>query len=159
VREWVKEMNMAEELEYESEMDELLDDALAYAEQLLESGEEFIPFGQELMLDGGIEGVFVDVEQEIDANQYREILHNHLAERLSAGEILGYGVCCDTRIGDDGVETDAILVELEHVDIASTIVLVPYERNDLGELEFGEPFIEQRGEPDVHPNGATGIEN
>src|SRR5215203_6873420 len=117
---------MAEELEYESEMDELLDDALAFAEQLLESGEEFIPFGQELLLDGEIEGVFVDTDDQIDANQYREILHQHLAQRLSEGTILGYGVCCDTRVGDDGFETDALLIELEHVDLASTIVLVSY---------------------------------
>lgn len=144
---------MAEELEYESEMDELLDDALAYAEQLLESGEEFIPFGQELLLDGGIEGVFVDTEDEINANQYREILHQHLAQRLSDGTILGYGVCCDTRVGEEGFETDAILIELEHVDLAATIVLIAYERNDLGELEFGEPFIEQRDTAGVSPDG------
>jgi hypothetical protein len=147
---------MAEEIDYDNEMDALLDDALAYAEHLLESGEEFIPFGQELLLDGQIEGVFVDTEQEINANQYREILHNHLAQRLSDGAILGYGVCCDTQVGQDGVETEAILVELEHVDIESTIVLVPYSRNDLGELEFGELFIEQRGDSGFGGNGASG---
>lgn len=127
-----------------SDLDELIDEALAYAEQLLSSGDEFIPFGHEMSLDGDIDGVLIQVEEEVDADAYRTLLHQHLGQRLRDGLILGYTVCCDTTVGEsEEAAVDAVIVEAEHVEETPLIVLVPYAVGDDGDVAFGEPYVEE----------------
>ena len=121
-------------------MDALVDALIRFAQEMLAKHGEFFPFGAAVTGTGAVEMVGGYTGEERPPSQaVIDLLYQGLADRARGGEIHASGVCFDVRLrGRDN--TDAIQVSLEHASADPVNVFLPYKRQRLGGVKYGELF-------------------
>lgn len=124
------------------DMDALLDHLLAHAVERLEEEGDFHPFAA--AIDGDGELRMIGMEPDGDEPSPQEIV-DQLVETLAAaaqrGEIRAAAVCANVTLPSDAGDSQAAVVQLEHLDDDPVDIALPYELHDdhihTGELIAG----------------------
>ena len=130
----------------------LMNSVLPFAEQMLTTHGEFIPFGGAMRSDGQLVSI-----AGYDGNEHPEsvdviaLMKEEFVAAARKGEYKATAVVYDVRVKLPSTEekSDAIAVSLNHRDNYSVIVLFPYKL-DAGTLILGTAFA-QKGEADIFP--------
>ena len=121
-----------------SDVENLMNDMLPFAEQLLSEHGEFFPYGAALDPEGEVVSIagYTGSEQP-PSQELIDLLREGFVSRAREGYI-ATALYYDVRISIGENETsDAIAVELDHREGYSVIVFFPYELKS-GEVLFGE---------------------
>jgi hypothetical protein len=135
------------------EIQELLNFLLPYAERMLSQHGEFYPYAAALGSDGELNAVGTDLDDDSpDVGELLLALHQGLREQAAEGEIRASGIAADVTLTDpdSGETTDAVQVELDHVEADAVDIFVPYETEGEGEgegIKFGELVAAEGREP------------
>ena len=121
-------------------MDALLDALIRFAQEMLAKRGAFFPFAAAVTDTGAVEMVGGYTGEERPPSQaVIDLLYQGLADRARGGEIRASGVCFDVRLtGRDN--TDAIQVSLENASAEPVNVFLPYKRQRLGGVKYGQLF-------------------
>jgi hypothetical protein len=135
-----KEVRMAAR----DEMDELLDALVGFAKKMLVARSAFYPFAAEVTTDGRVQMVTADLDDAVPApDEVIRVLVERLRREAGTGEIRAAGICVDVRLEpDDLPPSDAIRVDVEHVDEDPVRVFLPYVVELPGRVVFGELVAE-----------------
>jgi hypothetical protein len=92
-----------------------------------------------LSADGALKSVSSTEGEEPDAAELLLALHTELRQQAAQGAIRASGIAADVKLThpDSGEETDAVQLELDHVESDAVDVYVPYTSGDEG-VQFGE---------------------
>ena len=132
------------------ECEQLLNALLPFALNQLKKHGEFYPFGAVLLKNDEICLTAVDPGEENPnstwmINQLNKV-HKKQGEQ---GEIKASGICWDAKVSlKTGVQSDAVIVSLEHMDHYSVIIGQPYKLGFLKTLQTGSIFA-QTGKHDI----------
>jgi hypothetical protein len=143
-------LEMAEPSE---EIQELLNFLLPHAERMLGEQGEFYPYAAALESDGSIEPVGPAIEGDNpDVGDILVALHEDLREQAAEGSIRASGIAADVTLTDpdSGETTDAVQVELDHLEADAVDIYVPYE-SGVGGVKFGELVAAEGREPVFAP--------
>ena len=130
------------------DLNELFNDALQFAQHMLLTHGEFIPFGVSLGNDGTISQIAGNLgTQHPNPSEMVEFLQDAFEESASTGSIRAAGVCLDMHIVPPGQvhKRDAICVRLAHVSGESCEVFVPYTRDLHGSYQLEPAFAAAGG--------------
>jgi hypothetical protein len=121
------------------EIEQLLRYLLPFAEESLNRDGEFRPYAAMVAADGSLKSVESHEGDEPDVGDLLVALHTELREQAAGGAIRASGIAADVTLTDpdSGEETDAVQLELDHVDTDAVDVYVPYTSGDEG-VKFGE---------------------
>lgn len=139
--------------EAQDDCDKVLDTALPFAQQMLESYGEFYPYAIRMLDNGVTEGLTTKPGK--DEWPRSELVLEKLYERLAtqASTLRAVAVVTDVLLTTDAEPIDAVKVDVEHREGVAIAVLVPYEKKPKGQRpEFGTPraaYGERRLWPDV----------
>ena len=125
-----------------AEAEELMDEVLPFAQQMLERHSEFIPYGGAMKPNGEIVSVAGYDGDEYPASQdIINLLKGAFRAAGKSGEYKATAIVFGVRVVPPGSEetTDAIAVELDHKENYSVVVLFPYQLIN-GAVEFGQVF-------------------
>jgi hypothetical protein len=125
------------------DLDALLNEVFAFAQQMLAKHGEFYPIGATVGAGGEIALVARAAGSEHPPSQ--EVIDSLIAglrEQASKNVIRACAVCYDGRVVRPGEtrETDAICALLERESGEATAVFLPYRRGLLGRISYGELF-------------------
>jgi hypothetical protein len=128
----------------------LMNSVLPFAEQMLRSYGEFLPFGGAMRPNGEIVSVAGDDGDEHPrSSDLIRLIKDGFIEAARQGQFMATALVYDVRIKltstDD--KSDAISVSLNHRDNYSIVVIFPYKIND-GKLAVGTALA-QKGEADI----------
>ena len=113
--------------EAQDDLDDLLNAALPFAQQLLGERGEFFPYGVVMASDGEVRMIAADTDQG-DTPRSSDVLATLVRGVRGEREALrAVALVSDVRAG----ETDAVRVELEHREGAAMAVLLPYKKKRL----------------------------
>jgi hypothetical protein len=121
--------------ETQDDLDGLLDAALPFAQQQIETHGEFFPYGVALDSDGtlGMLAGDPDGSEQPASLDVLAVLFDGL--RSQRDQLRAIAVVSDVRLAD----SDAIRVELEHREGPAMAVFLPYRRSPILEgFEFGD---------------------
>ena len=141
------------------DLNQLMNELLPFAKQMLAENGEFIPFGGYVDVNGRITHVGGRTgEEQPPSQEVIDVINAGMRERAERREIRASGLCADVLAIPPGEtqKRDAVSVRLEHTNGESVVVFVPYLRcPDRGEYEYGKLFA-ARGPQDVFqaPGGA-----
>jgi hypothetical protein len=126
--------------EAQDDCDRMLDTALPFAQQMLESYGEFYPYAMRMLDNGATEGLTTKPGR----GQWPEsdIVLGKLYERLAAqaATLRAVAVVADVVLTTDADPIDAIKVDIEHREGVAISVLVPYQKKGEGQkLVFATP--------------------
>ena len=133
-----------------SEVEELLNAVLPFAEQMLEKYGEFIPYGGAMKPNGEIVSVAgYDGDENPPSQDIINLLKGSFRAAGNEGTYKATAIVFDIRVAPPGAEekTDAVAVALDHKENYSVIVVYPYQILN-GQVEFGQVFA-QAGENDI----------
>lgn len=133
------------------ECEELLNLLLSFAENQLKKPGKFYPFGGVMLNNGDITATaFYDTDNEFpDSTDIIRILTGTHKEKAEKGEIKASGICWDAKVSlENGVQTDAMVISLEHRENYSVIVGQPYRLGFLRKLNLSNIFA-QEGRHDI----------
>lgn len=135
------------------EIEQLLRYLLPFAEESLNKDGEFRPYAAMVAADGSLKSVESEEGQQPDEGELLLALHTELREHAAGGAIRASGIAADVTLTDpdSGEETDAVQLELDHVDTDAVDVYVPYTSGDDG-IKFGE-LVAAAGQAPVFQNG------
>jgi hypothetical protein len=121
------------------EIELLLRYLLPVAEEELNRAGEFRPYAATLDSEGEVSSVIAAGGQEPDVAELLLALHAKLREQAADGEIRASGIAADVTLTDpdSGEETDAVQLELDHVETDAVDIYVPYTSGDEG-IRFGD---------------------
>jgi hypothetical protein len=128
-----------------SDLNELFEAAVSFAETMLAKEGEFIPFGVSMDLIGKVALVAGDVGSEHPAStEVIALLQSSFQQSAARGSIRAAGVCLDVRVTPPGTaaRSDAICVRLAHVSGEVVEVYVPYTGQS-GTYQYGQVFATQ----------------
>jgi hypothetical protein len=118
----------------QDDLDGLLGAALPFAEQMLERSREFFPFAVGLSGEGetrvisGLPDAGIRPESTVVRSLLLDVLrHERDGVRAAA-------VVCDVRLAD----SDAVRVELEHIDGVAIAVALPYTKKRFRGFGYGD---------------------
>jgi hypothetical protein len=122
------------------ELDALLDPLLNFAQEMLRTKGEFLPFGATMTNEGQVSLTAADTGEERPESQVViELLASGMRTQANAGHIRAAGICYDSRFTPGGGEkTDAIAVSLEHRQGDAALVMLPYSKGRFSGLKFGQ---------------------
>jgi hypothetical protein len=121
-------------------MDALLDALIRFAQEMLAKHGGFFPFAAAVTDTGAVEMVGGYTGEEHPPSQaIIDLLNQGLADQATGGEIRASGVCFDVGLPERD-NTDAIQVSLEHASAEPVNVFLPYRRQRLGGVKYGELF-------------------
>ncbi len=141
--------------EAQGDCDRVLDTALPFAQQMLESYGEFYPYAIRLLDNGSTEGLTTKPGK--DEWPKSQLVLDKVYERLGAqaGTLRAVAVVTDVLLTTDAEPIDAVKVDVEHREGVAIAVLVPYEKKGKGvKPDFGAPraaFGERRVWPTAQP--------
>jgi hypothetical protein len=130
-----------------------MNEAVPFAEKLLEQHHEFFPYGMALKLDGKVTSVAsYDGREQPPSPDVIRLLKKGLSESARAGEYKATAIVYDVRVQlpSSQEKSDAIAVQLDHRDHYSVVVYLPY-RLESGKVAIGEPFAND-GRYDIFPS-------
>jgi len=119
----------------QDDLDGLLNTTLPFAQQMLEKSGEFYPFGAAMSTTG--EASLLAAHSSLDDHPAsNEVLASLLdGVRQYQEKYRAVAFCSDVRLPD----SDAVRVELEHLEGPAMAVLLPYKKKRLGRgVEYGE---------------------
>ncbi len=125
------------------DLDALLNVLLPFARQMLAKHGEFFPHAAAMTVEGQVKLVDAyDGNEHPKSQAVLDMLHAGLREEAQKAEIRAAGVCFDVRAQPLGrsEKTDAIQVNLEHVDGEAISVFLPYKKSIFGRLKYGDLF-------------------
>ncbi|MDR2988199.1 MAG: hypothetical protein LBV34_25525 [Nocardiopsaceae bacterium] len=119
----------------QDDLDDLLNVTLPFAQQMLEKSGEFYPFGAAMSTIGEARMLAADSGRG-DHPASRVVLASLLdGVRQYRDNYRAVALCSDVRLTD----SDAVRVELEHMEGLAMAVLLPYKKKRLGRgVEYGE---------------------
>jgi len=129
-----------------------MNSVLPFAEQMLTTHGEFIPFGGAMRSDGQLVSIAgYDGKEHPESVDVIALMKVELVAAARKGEYKATAVVYDVRVKLPSTEekSDAIAVSLNHRGNYSVIVLFPYKL-DAGKLILGTAFA-QKGEADIFP--------
>lgn len=133
-----------------SECQDLMNEALPFAEQMLAKHGEFFPYGRALNAAGKVVAVaaYDGREQPPSADLIR-LLKQAFTQEAKRGQYKATALVYDVRVTlpSSGKKSDAIAVSLNHRDNYSVVVFIAYSIEG-GKYVPGEVFAQQ-GENDV----------
>lgn len=135
------------------DLDALLNPLLMFARQMLAKHGEFYPHAAVLNVEGKVALVASYDGDEHPASQaVLDELHAGLRVMAQKAMIRAAGVCFDVRILPPGgtEKTDAIQVDLEHMDGEAISVFLPYRKSIFGKQKYAELFATS-GTPTLFP--------
>ena len=124
----------------QADCDRILDTAVPFAQQMLESYGEFYPYALKMLDNGATEGV--TTKSGTDEWPKSEDVLRSLYARLAAqsATLRAVAVVADVLLTSETAPIDAIRVDIEHREGVAIAVIIPYEKGGKGEKpEFGEP--------------------
>ena len=129
------------------DMDALLRESRQVAKHLLDQFGEFIPFGITMAQDGKITHVSGTTGDEWPRSQdVIDLLRNAFADGAANRQYRATAIVCDVRVAlRGGPETDAVQVDIEHVDDIPATCFLAYKKTTDG-FEFAD-IVAQQGEP------------
>jgi hypothetical protein len=135
------------------EIEQLLHYLLPFAEERLNRDGQFHPYAAMVAADGAVKSVSSSEAEGPDAAELLLALHTELREQAAQGAIRASGIAADVTLTDpdSGEETDAVQLELDHVETDAVDVYVPYTSNGK-EVSFGE-LVAAAGQAPVFTNG------
>ena len=140
------------------DLNQLMNELLPFAQELLGKHGEFFPFGGYVDGGGGIAHVGGWTGEEQPPSQdVIDVINAGLRERAQRAEIRASGLCVDVLTIPPGEtqKRDAISIRLEHANGESVVVFLPYRKSESGDYEYGELFA-VRGTHDVfRPHGGA----
>jgi hypothetical protein len=131
------------------EIEELLNFLLPFAEQMLKKEGEFYPYAATMAADGEVAAVAIhEGDEQPDVGDLLITLHDQLREQAADGAIRASGIAADVTLTDpdSGEMTDAVQVQLDHVDAEAVVIYAPYEK-DTESIRFGELVAAPGREP------------
>jgi hypothetical protein len=137
-----------------SDLDQLLNVLLPFAQRVLAREGEFHPFGGSLTQTREV--VLVAASEGADRQPSQEVLawlEDSLRETAAAGGVRAVGICVDALVVPPGatLPIDAIETWLEDLEGEAVTTYLPYRRAALGNYRFGELFACE-GVPHLFPN-------
>lgn len=136
------------------DLDALLNVLLPFAQNMLAKHGEFYPYAATMTVEGKVTLVDShDGDEHPTSQAVLDVLHAGLREQANTAEIRAVGVCFDVRVRAPGKleKTDAVQVNLEHVDGEAVSVFLPYKKSIFGKLEYGDLFATP-GTPSLFPS-------
>ena len=133
------------------ECEELLSFLLSFAKNQLKKRGEFYPFGAVMLDSGDITATaFYDADNEFpDSTEVIRILTETHKEKAEKEEIKASGICWDAIVAlENGVQTDAVIISLEHRESYSVIIGQPYRFGLLRKLDLSNIFARE-GKHDI----------
>ena len=133
-----------------AECEALMNEALPFAEKMLQEHGEFFPYGNALNNKGEVVLVAgYDGREQPPSSDLIKLINQGFVSGAKSGQYKATALVYDVRIkvGASDEKTDAIAVSLNHKDNYSVVVVFPYTLKD-GKLTFGELMAEE-GEYDV----------
>ena len=131
-----------------SDLNELFNDALGFAQHMLLIEGEFIPFGVSMDNDGNIAQVAGDLGTERPkSSEMVKFLQAAFQQSAQLGEIRAAGVCLDMYVVPPGrsAKTDAICVRLAHISGEAVEVFVPYTQDRNGAYQMEPAYAAKAG--------------
>jgi hypothetical protein len=111
--------------EAQADMDNMLDAALPFAQQMLPKHGEFYPYAVSMSASGEVAMVAADVGKEKAASlDVLALLYEGLASRTQ--ELRAAAIVSDVKLGSG---EDAIRVEIEHREGGVLAVVLPYKKS------------------------------
>ena len=108
---------------------ELLDTAMSYARRILRHYGEIGPFAFSMQEDGSVSRETLEIPRlPADPASLWKILHRHVSERASRGEIQAVAVAANMILGQTSEEgySDAVVFQIERRGGYAVKVTVPY---------------------------------
>lgn len=130
-----------------SDVEYLMNETIAFADQMLSEHGEFFPYGAAMTPNGEIVSVAgYEGSEQPPSQKLIDLLKGGFRQSASNGEYKATVIFYDVRVSmPDGVgKSDAIAAALDHREDYSVVVFFPYKL-DGGEIQYGELFA-QAGE-------------
>ena len=130
----------------------LINSVLPFAEQMLTTYGEFIPFGGAMRPNGQIVSIAgYDGKEHPRSVDVIALMKEGFVAAARKGEYMATAIVYDVRVKLHSTEekSDAIAVSLNHRDDYSIIILFPY-KIDSGKLFLGTALA-QKGDADIFP--------
>ncbi len=128
----------------------LMNSVIPFAEQMLSSHGEFLPFGGAMRSSGELVSVAgYDGDERPQSSDVIRLIKEGFIEAARQGQFKATALVYDVRtvVPSTGNKSDAIAVSLNHRDSYSIVVIFPY-KIDNGKLTVGDAFA-QKGEADI----------
>jgi hypothetical protein len=125
------------------ELEELITAAIPQAKRMLSEYGEFYPYGGAIDKRGKVISIAVhDGDEHPPSQRLIDLLVETFQAQAAAGEYRVTAIVYDVRVISPGSneKTDAICIELDHIDGASLKVFVPYKIKGKNEVVYGERF-------------------
>jgi len=140
------------------DLNQLMNELLPFAQEMLAKHGEFFPFGGYMDIGGGIAHVAGWTgEEQPPSQEVIDVLIGGLRQQAERREIRASALCIDVLAIPPGEteKRDAISVRLEHANAESAIVFLPYRKSPSGDYDYGDLFA-VRGTHDVfRPPGSA----
>ena len=127
------------------ELEELMNSVLSSAQQMLAQNGEFYPFGGAITNEGELVSTAAYDDDERPSSQMLiDLLVNAFNAEAKQGAYRATAVVYDVRVVPprSEVKSDAICIDLDHVDGLSLTVMLPYSFNGEGEIVYTELFAQ-----------------
>ena len=129
------------------QVEELMNEGIAFAERMLREHGEFFPFGIVRKSDGSIQHVGAwDGREQPPSTDLIELINQGFRTGADSGEYVATAIFFDVLTTPPGssAKTDAVQVGLEHRSGYCVNVFFLYSRSPDGVVEFGELFASKR---------------
>ena len=128
------------------ELEELMNDSLPFAKQMLEEHGEFHPYGGAIKANGEIirSGAYNGEELPL-AQELIDVLVEASRKLAAAGEYRATAIIFDVLVKppNSDQKTDAIQINLDHANGLSIEVFLPYRLSAEGDVDYGEMFAQK----------------
>jgi hypothetical protein len=128
----------------------LMNEAIDFAEVLLNKNGEFFPFGKAMDADGNIVSVAAyDGDEHSPSQEVIDMLKAGFRSCGQKGEYIACALAYDVRVRsqESGDPVDAVAIDLDNVNDYSVTVFFPYSMQN-GEAVFGS-ISAQQGDNDI----------
>jgi hypothetical protein len=131
----------------ESDIEELMNGLIPFAQQMLEKNGEFFPYGGALTPSGELSFVAdYDGKGCPSSQALIDLLKDGFKEAAKQGKYKATGIVFDAKVTPPGKteKTDALVITLDHKDNYSIIAFIPYKlkRSLLKRVvDFGEHYF------------------
>jgi hypothetical protein len=120
----------------------LLEPCLSLAKRLLSKFGEFLPFGHAMRANGEIESFAFDAGPDKTGRERVDYGLIAFREVAKTRGLRATALCFDVRVVPPGEsdKSDAIEIQMEHIDGAALSVFLPYQRDSSGMFIYGTLF-------------------
>jgi len=127
------------------ELEELMNARLPFAQKMLSEHGEFYPYGGAINSSGDVVAIAAyDGDEHPPSQKLIDLLVELFRVEAKAGTYRATAIIFDVRVipPKSGQKTDAIRIDLDHVDDLSLTLFLPYRIMEKGEVVYGEMFAQ-----------------